>query len=95
MSKDYFVYILANSTNKVLYVGVTNDLERRTFEHNLKIDKLGFAEKYNCNKLVYFEQTTDVESAIEREKQIKGWTRYKKNKLIESLNPEWKDLFVV
>ena len=93
MNKDYYVYILTNCTNNVLYTGVTNDLERRTYEHIYKLDKSGFAEKYNCNKLVYFEQTSDVKLAIEREKQIKGWTRYKKIKLIQTKNPEWKDLF--
>jgi len=87
----YYVYILTNWTNKVLYTGVTNDLERRLYEHKNKLVK-GFTEKYNVNKLVYFDSTNDVIAAIEREKQIKGWTRQKKNSLIESMNPQWLDL---
>ena len=87
----YYVYILTNYSNKVLYTGVTNNLERRVYEHKNKLVK-GFTEKYNVHKLVYFDSTTDVKVAIEREKQIKGWTRLKKIELIESMNPEWKDL---
>ncbi len=87
----YFVYMMANWNNKVLYTGVTNDLERRIYEHQNKLVK-DFTSKYNVTKLVYFECTPDVISAIEREKQIKGWTRQKKNELAESINPEWKDL---
>ena len=90
---EYYVYILTNKSNKVLYTGFTNNLSRRTFEHISKVDKNGFAERYNCNKLVFFESTSDVKVAIEREKQIKGLTRFKKIKLIESINPDWKDLF--
>jgi putative endonuclease len=82
---------LTNWANKVLYTGVTNDLERRLYEHKNKLIK-GFTEKYNVNKLVYFDSTTDVKAAIAREKQIKGWTRQKKNDLIESINPQWYDL---
>ena len=74
-----------------MYTGVTNDLERRIYEHKCKLI-LGFASKYNLRKLVYFEETTDVNAAIAREKQIKGWLRKKKVALIESMNPEWKDL---
>jgi putative endonuclease len=87
----YYVYILTNKSNRVLYTGVTNDLERRMYEHKNKLIP-GFTEKYNVNKLVYFDQTTDVTSAIGREKQIKGWTRQKKIELIESINPKWIDL---
>jgi putative endonuclease len=87
----YYVYILTNWSNKVLYTGVTNDLERRLYEHKTKLIK-GFTAKYNTNILVYFDMTTDVKAAIEREKQIKGWTRSKKNDLIESMNPLWNDL---
>ena len=87
----YYVYILTNWSNKVLYIGVTNDLQRRLYEHKNKLVK-GFTEKYNINKLVYFDSTTDVKAAIEREKQIKGWTRLKKNDLVESINPQWNDL---
>lgn len=89
---DYYVYILSNKTNTVLYVGVTNNLIKRTYEHNKKFVD-GFAEKYNCNKLVYYEITQDVYSAISREKQIKKYSRIKKEKLINKLNPERKDLY--
>ena len=87
----YYVYMLTNKYNTVLYTGVTNDLERRLYEHKNKVVK-GFTQKYNVNKLVYFEQTNDVNSAIEREKEIKGWRREKKNRLVNSINAEWKDL---
>ena len=87
----YYVYILANLNNKVIYTGVTNNLERRIYEHKNKLAE-GFTKKYNVNKLVYFDSTTDVKAAIEREKQIKGWTRQKKNDLIEEANPAWADL---
>ena len=90
--KTYFVYILTNKYNTVLYTGITNDLERRVNEHKRKTNN-GFTAKYNVDKLVYFEQTSDVLSAIAREKQIKSWSRKKKNELIESKNPEWNDLF--
>ena len=89
--KNYFVYILTNWNNHVLYIGITNDLYRRLYEHkNHLVD--GFTKRYNVNKLVYFEITSDVKSAIEREKQLKGWLRGKKIALIESQNPEWRDL---
>ena len=87
----YYVYIMTNWNNKVLYTGITNNLERRVYEHKNKLVK-GFTAKYNVNKLVYFDHTSDVTSAILREKQIKGWTRQKKNELVEALNPGWKDL---
>ena len=87
----YFVYILSNWNDSVLYIGVTGNLPRRLYEHrNHLVD--GFSNKYNTEKLVYFEETTDVYSAISREKQLKGWTRKKKNDLIAKMNPEWKDL---
>lgn len=87
----YYVYILANWNNNVLYTGVTNNLERRLYEHkNNLID--GFTKKYNVHKLVYFDTTPDIYAAIEKEKQIKGWTRAKKNALIIQMNPEWVDL---
>ncbi len=89
--RQYYVYILTNRKQGVLYTGVTNDLERRIYEHKNKLIS-GFASKYNLTKLVYFEETTDVNAAITREKQIKGWLRKKKVALIESKNPEWKDL---
>ena len=87
----YYVYMLTNWNNIVLYTGVTNDLERRIYEHKNKLVK-GFTEKYNVNKLVYFEYTSDVKSAIAREKEIKGWIRQKKNQLVQGVNPLWKDL---
>jgi putative endonuclease len=90
--KVYYVYILTNKYNKVLYVGITNDLIRRIYEHKNNLVE-GFTSKYNVHKLVYYDLTSDVMSAITREKQIKGWTRDKKIKLIESMNPEWKDLY--
>ncbi len=86
-----WVYILTNHTNSVLYTGVTNDITRRTIEHRSKVVS-GFAEKYNAYKLVYVEETDSAEDAIAREKQIKSWSRMKKNALIESLNPQWVDL---
>ena len=90
----YSVYILTNIAHTVLYTGVTNNLEKRTNEHIFKIKSNGFAEKYNCNILVYYEQTSDINIAIEREKQIKGMTRYRKEKLINSFNPEWENLMI-
>ena len=87
---EYYVYILSNKS-RTLYVGVTNDLERRLYEHRMKVVP-GFTEHYGLTSLVYYESTTDVKSAIEREKEIKGWVRRKKTALIHSLNPEWKDL---
>ena len=89
---NYYVYILTNKTNRVLYTGVTNDLKRRIYEHRNKLAD-GFTKKYNVHKLVYFDYTTDVHSAISREKQIKGWTRAKKDVLINEFNPNWQDLY--
>ncbi len=74
-----------------MYIGVTNDLERRIYEHKNKLID-GFTKKYNVSKLVYYESTTDVYSAISREKQLKGWVRRRKNELVESMNPEWKEI---
>ena len=88
--KEYYVYIMTNST-RTLYTGVTNNLMRRVYDHKDKA-KPGFTNKYNVTWLVYFEATSDVRDAIVREKQIKGWLRVKKIALIESLNPEWRDL---
>ena len=87
---EYYVYLLTNRTHR-LYAGVTNDFYRRVYEHKNKLTP-GFTQKYNLNWLVYYEATSEVTSAIEREKQIKGWVRRKKIELIESMNPEWKDL---
>ncbi len=87
----YYVYILTNTYNTVLYIGVTSNLERRLYEHKNKLAD-GFTKKYNIHKLVYFDSTNDVRAAIEKEKQLKGWTRAKKNALVESVNPQWRDL---
>ena len=88
---NYYVYILANWNNRVLYVGVTNNLVRRLYEHKNKLVD-GFTKRYNVHKLVYYEHTTYVYDALEREKEIKAWRREKKNRLIERFNPTWRDL---
>ena len=88
--KRYFVYIMTNPS-KTLYTGMTNSIRRRVREHKLKLGP-GFAAKYNIARLVYFETFEDVRNAIEREKQIKAWTRAKRVALIESTNPKWDDL---
>ena len=87
----YWVYILANWNHRVLYTGVTNDLTRRLYEHKSGLHE-GFTKKYRVTNLVYFEQTSDVNAAIAREKQIKGWRREKKVAIVEQVNPEWNDL---
>ena len=74
-----------------MYIGVTNDLERRVYEHKHKLVD-GFTKKYNVSKLVYFETTTDVYAAISREKQLKNWSRKKKNQLVEKINPDWNEI---
>jgi putative endonuclease len=89
--KRFYVYLLTNWNDRVIYVGVTNDLERRVYEHKNKLVE-GFTSKYNVNKLVYAEDTGDVTAALAREKELKKWRREKKNKLVGSINPEWKDL---
>jgi len=89
--KTGYVYILTNKYDRVLYTGVTNNLSRRVNEHKQKIVK-GFTSKYNLGKLVYFEEFPNIMDAIAAEKKIKGWLRTKKIKLIESVNPTWKDL---
>ncbi len=89
--RSYYVYLMTNWNNKVMYLGVTNNLERRVYEHRNKLIK-GFTEKYNVNKLVYFEETSDVAVAITREKEIKKWRREKKNALVKKVNPDWEDL---
>ena len=90
--KNYYVYIMANKTNTTIYIGVTGNLIKRVWEHKNKLVG-GFTKRYNVNKLVYYEETTDANSAIAREKQLKGWNRAKKNQLIESINPNWDDLY--
>ena len=87
----YYVYILSTLNNKVLYTGVTNNLERRLYEHKNGLME-GFTKKYHVHKLVYFDTSPDINAAIAREKQIKGWTRAKKVTLIEERNPNWIDL---
>ena len=93
LSMTYYVYILANVTNVTVYTGVTNDLVRRVYEHKTHADPKSFTAKYGVSKLVYFEQTSDVRAALEREKQIKSWKRARKNALVETMNPKWEDLY--
>ena len=88
---QYYVYLLTNWNHRVLYIGVTNDLERRLYEHKHELAD-GFTKRYHVHKLVHYETTTDVRAAIEREKQIKSWSRDAKNKLISENNPDWNDL---
>jgi len=88
--KQYYVYIMTNKS-RTLYVGMTNDLRRRVYQHKQKLVE-GFTQKYNITLLVYYEVTNDVHAALAREKQIKAWRRSKKLALIESVNPQWKDL---
>ena len=90
--KKGYVYILANENNTVLYVGVTSNLVKRIFEHKNNFVE-GFTKEYNLKKLIYFEVTESIVSAIVREKQIKGWLRAKKVTLIEEINPNWDDLY--
>jgi putative endonuclease len=90
MTQHYFIYIMTNKS-RTLYTGITNNLERRVYEHKNKLVP-GFTARYNISTLVYFEETPDVLSAIAREKQIKGWLRSKKISLIEAVNPQWFDL---
>jgi putative endonuclease len=90
--RNYYVYIMTNRHNTVLYTGVTSNLVRRIFQHKDKTVK-GFTAKYNIQKLVYFEHTTDINAAISREKQIKAGSRARKIALIQAINPKWKDLW--
>ena len=89
----YYVYILANVTGTVVYTGVTNDVIRRVYEHKHNVDPNSFTAKYAVHKLVYFEETPSRYEAISREKQIKSWNRKRKNRLVESFNPKWEDLY--
>ena len=94
MEKHFFVYILANKTNVAIYIGVTSNLPARIYEHKHNMDPGSFTAKYNITKLVYFEDAgTEPLTAFEREKQLKGWTRAKKNALVNSMNPTWCDLY--
>jgi len=92
MSKQYYIYIMTNKRNTVLYTGVTNNLKKRIYEHKAKL-VAGFTKKYNINKLVYYEIFDNMYNAIAREKQIKAGSRKKKFNLINSINPRWKDLY--
>ena len=89
--KTFFVYMMTNRSRVVLYIGVTNDLERRVWEHRNHAVK-GFTSKYKLDRLVYYESFPDARSAIAREKELKGWRREKKNALVETMNPLWRDL---
>jgi len=92
MDRYYYIYIMTNKRNTVLYTGVTNDLKRRVYEHKEKLVE-GFTKKYNITKLVYYEVFHSIENTILREKQIKGGSRQKKIDLINSMNKEWRDLY--
>ena len=89
-SHRYFVYILSSRTKR-LYIGVTNDLERRVAQHKRR-EVEGFTSRYNIDRLVYYEETDDVWAALNREKQLKGWVRIRKLELVSDMNPEWRDL---
>jgi len=89
--KNYYIYILASNSG-TLYIGITNNLIRRIYEHKNKLIE-GFSKKYSCHKLVYYEEYSDVRDVLDREKQLKNWRRKKKENLIAKDNPEWKDLY--
>jgi len=97
--RTYHVYMMTNFTNSTLYIGVTNNLKRRVYEHKQyanayrnESDDKHFTEKYRCHKIVYYEETNDIHEALRREKQLKNWRRSKKDALVNSMNPEWRDL---
>ena len=90
--KTYYVYIMTNTNNKVLYIGVTNNLPRRVYEHKNGLSE-GFTKKYNCKKLVWYKETSSAVSAIQEEKRMKKWKREYKENVIEELNPNWIDLY--
>jgi len=92
--KTYYVYILANKRNGTLYIGVTNNLQRRVYEHKQNQIK-GFTNKYKVHRLVYYESTSDIKAALQREKQLKKWERSWKIELIEKDNPSWQDLYEI
>lgn len=92
MSSSFFIYIMA-SPSGTLYTGITNNLQRRVYEHKDHILE-GFSKRYDCTKLVYYEEYKDVEEALAREKQLKNWRREKKEYLIKTINPSWKDLII-
>ncbi|MFN8672088.1 MAG: GIY-YIG nuclease family protein [Candidatus Sericytochromatia bacterium] len=92
MKKEYYIYFMANNNNKCLYIGVTNNIERRVLEHKTNLNK-SFTSKYKCYKLVYTEIFYKIEEAILREKQLKKWKREWKNLLVSQINPNWDDLY--
>lgn len=87
----YYIYILTNQSDTVMYIGVTNDLKRRIYEYRSGLVE-GFTKRYHVHKLVYYETFRNINNAIKREKQLKGWVREKKNRLVETANPRWNDL---
>ena len=91
--ESFYVYLLTNRNHRVLYTGVTNNLVRRVYEHKHHLIRNSFTDQYNVDKLVYFEETSSSRAAIEREKQIKGWSRARKNALVNGMNPAWEDLW--
>ncbi len=91
MERWYYVYVMQSSSRRALYIGITSDLEKRIWQHKMGMIQ-GFTAQYNAHRLVYFERFSTVQRAIAREKQLKGWTRAKKNRLVQTANPEWKDL---
>lgn len=93
-SKEYYVYVITNQARTVFYTGVTNDLPRRIYEHKTKLNPKSFTARYNCDRLVYYEIFSEIGAAINREKQIKGWKRVKKNDMIQSINPQFRDLYL-
>jgi len=90
---NYYVYILTNDTGVAMYIGVTRDLVRRVYEHRNHLVPDSFTAKYGIGKFVYYEATGDINAALEREKQLKKWRRSKKNALVETMNPQWRDLY--
>jgi len=90
---EYYVYLLSSNLNTAIYTGVTGDLVRRVYEHRHNMIPDSYTAKFGIHKLVYYESTSDVKAAIEREKQIKSWNRKRKNKLVESKNPQWQELY--
>jgi putative endonuclease len=94
MEKRYYVYIITNKPRGILYIGITNSIERRIYEHKNKLIE-GFSKKYSLDKLVYCECCDDVYAAIKREKMLKKWNRLWKIELIESVNPNWEDLYKI
>ncbi len=90
--KTFYIYMMANNHNNILYIGVTNNLIRRAYEHKSSLID-GFSKKYNCHKLVWYEQTNNIESAVAQKKRLKKWKREYKENVIQKMNPEWKDLY--